>query len=404
LRRSRLARLLDEGMRSGARPALTQGSALVIDDDPTNRKILARVVTHRGWTATTAGSAKEALACLAERTFEIVFCDLNMPDVDGVEFVVRAKGAGHEAFYVAATASLHAEDRGRCLDACFDAFVQKPLRLGEIDLLLAKHGKSALRASARAPAAAPTRAATYKPTSRADATAIFDEDRWGQGRELMGDEHGDVVREHFSMAKAHLQGIDDHAADADEVERRAHTLASGALGLGLSALGLASRSLEQSARALGPDERRAAASRLAAILETTRDAVRARRTGESGQGSIVEMRVVGVLRREMAAQRIAAVMRTAPDGPLAVLADLTRMTEYETEVPEDLVAWLLANRERLVGFAFVSSEFMLRQAAELRAQRTGLPIAAFDDVASGRAWLDARIEERPSRRPPLAQR
>jgi hypothetical protein len=116
------------------------------------------------------------------------------------------------------------------------------------------------------------------------------------------------------------------------------------------------------------------------------------------------MRVVGELRREMLAQRIAAVMRTTPDGPLAVLADLTRMTEYETGVPEDLVDWLLANRARLVGFAFVSSESMLRQAAERRAQMTGLPVAAFEDLAAGRAWLDTLIAERPSNRPPLPAR
>jgi signal transduction histidine kinase/CheY-like chemotaxis protein len=404
LRRSRLARLLDEVMRSGARMALTHGTALVVDDDATNRKILEHVVLHRGWTASTAGGAMEALARLRERTFDVVLCDLNMPEVDGVGFVTRAKREGHRSFYVAATASLRPEDRERCLSAGFDAFLQKPLRLGEIDAILAKLGKSALSGRPLAPASASPRAPTPLPASRGDASAIFDETRWEQGRELMGAEHDDVVREHFVAAEGHVEAMEAKCEDASEVERRAHTLASGALGLGLAALGQAARALEQAAPTTSLEERRAATRRLAAILETTREAVHARRAGESGQGSIVEMRVVGELRREMLAQRIAAVMRTTPDGPLAVLADLTRMTEYETGVPEDLVDWLLANRARLVGFAFVSSESMLRQAAERRAQMTGLPVAAFEDLAAGRAWLDTLIAERPSNRPPLPAR
>jgi signal transduction histidine kinase/CheY-like chemotaxis protein len=398
LRRSRLARLLDEVMRSGARMALTHGTALVIDDDPTNRKILEHVVLHRGWTATVAAGAHEALAQLRERTFDVVLCDLNMPEVDGIGFVTAAKREGHRSFYVAATASLRSEDRQRCLAAGFDAFLQKPLRLGEIDALLGKLGTSALLGPRPSPS---PRAPTPPPR---DASAIFDEARWEQGRELMGAEHEDVVREHFATAHAHVQAMEAKIADASEVERHAHTLASGALGLGLGALGHAARALEQSAPRSSLEERRAAARRLAALLDTTRQAVRARRAGESGQGSIVEMRVIGELRREMLAQRIAAVMRTTPDGPLSVLADLTRMTEYESGVPEDLVDWLLANRARLVGFAFVSSETMLREAAESRARMTELPIAAFEDVAAGRAWLDARIAERPSHRPPLPTR
>ena len=138
--------------------------------------------------------------------------------------------------------------------------------------------------------------------------------------------------------------------------------------------------------------------RLTALLDASKEAVRARRDHVASpprisspvRGAIVDMRVVGRLRRDMLAQRIAAVVRASPEGPLAVLADLTRMTEYEVGVPEDLMDWLLVNRDRLVGFAFVSAEPMLRSAAENRARLTGLPVAAFEDASVARAWLDAR--------------
>ena len=408
LRRSRLARLLDEVMRSGARPALTHGTALVVDDDATNRKILEHIVVHRGWSVVTAPTAHEALARLRDRTFDVVLCDLNMPDIGGIELHAAAMKEGHRSYWVAATASSRPEDRERCLAAGFDAFLNKPLRLGEIDAILGRHGTSAVAPRAQSIAArAPATASSVSAPSALPDVALFDEARWEQGRALMGAEHDDVVREHLGAARAHVDAMHARVDDAVEVERRAHALSSGALGLGLAALGLAARSIEQTSRALSLQERRAAVQRLTALLDASKEAVRVRRdhVGPAGRGSssvpgsssvrgaIVDMRVVGRLRRDMLAQRIAAVVRASPEGPLAVLADLTRMTEYEVGVPEELIDWLLVNRERLVGFAFVSPEPMLRSAADNRARMTGLPLAAFEDVSVARAWLDARQAE-----------
>ncbi len=404
LRRSRLARLLDEVMRSGARPALTHGTALIVDDDATNRKILEHIVAHRGWQSVAAPTAHEALARMRERSFDVVLCDLNMPDIGGLELLAAAKAEGHRSHFVVATASTRSEDRERCLAAGFDTFLRKPLRLGEIDAILARHGTSA-RSILRPPtvADAPPRAAVV--TSEAQAaprtagaeSALFDEARWEAGRELMGAEHDDVVREHIATARAHVDVMRSNDEDAVEVERRAHALASGALGLGLAALGQAARNLEETSRTLTTEERRLATQRLSVLVDASRDAVHGRRGGRGSspvRGAIIDMRVVGRLRRDMLAQRIAAVVRSSPEGPLAVLADLTRMSEYEVGVPEDLIDWLLTSRERLVGFAFVSPESMLRSAAENRARMTGLPVASFEDVAVARAWLDARLGER----------
>ena len=157
-----------------------------------------------------------------------------MPDIGGIELLAAAEKEGHRSYWVAATASSRPEDRERCLAAGFDAFLNKPLRLGEIDAILARHGTSAVgprapsvaSAAARALASASTVSAPPVPTD----VSLFDEARWEQGRALMGAEHDDVVREHFGAARAHVDAMHARVDDAIEVERRAHALSSGALG------------------------------------------------------------------------------------------------------------------------------------------------------------------------------
>ena len=63
---------------------------LLIDDEAFALKLLTHQLAALGATdVTTSQSAVEALALLANRDehFDIVFCDLQMPDVDGIEFV-----------------------------------------------------------------------------------------------------------------------------------------------------------------------------------------------------------------------------------------------------------------------------------------------------------------------------
>ena len=56
---------------------------LVIDDEPQIRRLIAQELDeHR---VTTAGTGREALALLEDRSFDVIFCDLNMPDLTGMD-------------------------------------------------------------------------------------------------------------------------------------------------------------------------------------------------------------------------------------------------------------------------------------------------------------------------------
>jgi DNA-binding response OmpR family regulator len=61
------------------------GRILIIDDEASLRHTLARILQRVGVDVTTAASAKEALALLSQQSFDLVYLDVRMPDMNGLE-------------------------------------------------------------------------------------------------------------------------------------------------------------------------------------------------------------------------------------------------------------------------------------------------------------------------------
>jgi hypothetical protein len=64
---------------------------LCIDDEPKQRKALCGLLRTRGYSVTTAASGQSGLGFFKKRDFDIVLCDLNMPKMDGLGFLERAR-------------------------------------------------------------------------------------------------------------------------------------------------------------------------------------------------------------------------------------------------------------------------------------------------------------------------
>jgi len=70
---------------------------MIVDDSATMRKIIMRTVRMSGLefdTIEEAGNGLEALEKLAGNPVDIVLCDINMPEMNGIEFVQKARGSG----------------------------------------------------------------------------------------------------------------------------------------------------------------------------------------------------------------------------------------------------------------------------------------------------------------------
>jgi two-component system sensor histidine kinase/response regulator len=113
---------------------------LLVEDNAVNQRLAARLLERRGHTVEIAGNGREALVALEKQSFDLVFMDVQMPEMDGFEATaaIRAKekGSGNHLPIFAMTAHAMAGDRERCLEAGMDDYITKPIRFEELDGLL----------------------------------------------------------------------------------------------------------------------------------------------------------------------------------------------------------------------------------------------------------------------------
>src|SRR5512140_2947442 len=70
------------------------GRILIVDDEANLRHTVARVLQKAGFEVTTAASGREGLTLLAQQVFDLVYMDIRMPDMNGLE-TLQAISANH---------------------------------------------------------------------------------------------------------------------------------------------------------------------------------------------------------------------------------------------------------------------------------------------------------------------
>lgn len=114
---------------------------LVVDDHPINRKVARARFGQLHYAIDVASNGKEALEAVQRKDYDVVFMDLQMPDMSGIEATERicellsGKRVPH---IIAMTASVFEEDRESCKRAGMHDFVGKPIDLAHIDSVLAR--------------------------------------------------------------------------------------------------------------------------------------------------------------------------------------------------------------------------------------------------------------------------
>ena len=81
-----------------------KGSILIVDDNISLRRTISFVLKHKGYAAATAKDGLEAIERVKERSFDMIFMDIKMPIMDGVETYKRIKKIRPEAMVVMMTA------------------------------------------------------------------------------------------------------------------------------------------------------------------------------------------------------------------------------------------------------------------------------------------------------------
>jgi PAS domain S-box-containing protein len=127
-----------EAMHSAPKESSThlQARVLLVEDQPVNIKLATGLLTKIGCDVRVAENGREALDALEGESFDLVFMDVQMPVMDGLESTQRIRErelrTGTRIPIVAMTAHAMKTDRERCLDAGMDAYLSKPIRAVDV--------------------------------------------------------------------------------------------------------------------------------------------------------------------------------------------------------------------------------------------------------------------------------
>jgi two-component system, NtrC family, response regulator AtoC len=105
---------------------------LVVDDEPAIRQILSASMTRAGHSVEVAGSGRAALMRLSKGDVEVALCDINMPDLTGIEVVREARAAGVDTTFIMMTAYSSVDTAIEAMKAGAFDYMVKPLRSEEL--------------------------------------------------------------------------------------------------------------------------------------------------------------------------------------------------------------------------------------------------------------------------------
>lgn len=112
---------------------------LVVDDDVLARRLMQLLLRSEGHHVDVASNGLEAFDAVKFQRFDIVFMDLQMPIMDGIEASQRIReweNGGQHTFIVALTASYLPEEGHRLFEAGIDNYISKPFELKHIERML----------------------------------------------------------------------------------------------------------------------------------------------------------------------------------------------------------------------------------------------------------------------------
>ena len=116
---------------------------LVAEDNVINQKVTLAMLRRLGYRADLAANGLEAVESVRMIPYDVVFMDLQMPELDGLGAMrqIRSEHAsGRRPRIVALTANAYDEDREACLAAGMDDYLSKPLQMDKLAAALERVG------------------------------------------------------------------------------------------------------------------------------------------------------------------------------------------------------------------------------------------------------------------------
>jgi CheY-like chemotaxis protein len=222
---------------------------LLADDNDINQKVATRILVQIGYQPDLAMNGRQALDALDKKTYDLVFMDVMMPEMDGLEATReirgRQKNAGTHPNYqariviVAMTAHAMQSDREKCLASGMDDYLAKPIRPKDIRDIIERWGAN--------PSAKTKPVSAPKAETPSAGELPVEMDRLNDLTDGNPDNLRELVELYYKQTTQQLAQIEAAASanKTDEVRRVAHSCAGASATLGMTRLVPMLRNLEK---------------------------------------------------------------------------------------------------------------------------------------------------------------
>ncbi len=126
-------------------PAAETRRILLAEDVEANIKIMRLILQKMDFSVDIARNGREAIEKLTQQTYDLIFMDVQMPEMDGLEaawHIVHKMALNPRPPIIAMTANAMQGDRERCLEAGMDDYITKPVQIQQIKEMIEKWGRS----------------------------------------------------------------------------------------------------------------------------------------------------------------------------------------------------------------------------------------------------------------------
>ena len=220
-------------------------SIMVAEDNLINQKLILRMLRSMGYEPVIVGTGLEVLQTLENSPADLIFMDVQMPDLDGLETTQRIRekyGKDGKPRIVAMTAFALAGDREKCLQAGMDDYLSKPFVSEQVIAMIRKWGSPGVESS------------EHLITGDVQPKEVQDPGIAIRLAQLEQETEPSFVKEIIAIfieeSPATLERLKDavQSSDGKSAEQHAHKLKGGSLNLGAKDLSVLFGKLEELAR------------------------------------------------------------------------------------------------------------------------------------------------------------
>ena len=116
---------------------------LLADDNPINQKVGVSVLGKLGYRADLAADGNEVLKALEQKTYDVLFLDVQMPELDGMDcarIICERWTRDRRPVIIAMTGNALMGDREKCLASGMDDYISKPVRIADLQAAIERWG------------------------------------------------------------------------------------------------------------------------------------------------------------------------------------------------------------------------------------------------------------------------